>query len=61
MRMAMVKTFHLAHLNPNLEVHVALFRDLKNAFHLRQQLLNGNTEFEYALIDANAVSDPLSL
>lgn len=55
--MALVKTFHLAHLHPSLAVHVALFRDLKNAVYLRQQLLAGNKDFEYALIDANVVSD----
>lgn len=57
--MALVETFHLAHLPPSLAVHVALFRDLKNAVYLRQQLLDGNTDFEYALIDANVVSESL--
>lgn len=47
------------HLPPSLAVHVALFRDLKNAVFLRQQLLDGNTDFEYALIDANVVSESL--
>jgi EKC/KEOPS complex subunit CGI121/TPRKB len=52
----MLQTFHLSHLPPSLAVHVALFRDLRNASYLRQQLLNGKSEFEYALIDASVVS-----
>lgn len=55
--MALVETFHLAHLPPSLAVHIALFRNLRNAVYLRQQLLDGNRDFEYALIDANVVSD----
>lgn len=55
--MALLETFHLMHLPSSLAVHVALFRDLKNAVYLRQQLLDGNTDFEYALIDANVVSE----
>ena len=53
--MAELKTFHLAHLPHSLAVHVALYQDLKNAAFLRQQLLAGNADFEYALIDANVV------
>ena len=56
-----METFHLVHLPPSLAVYVALFRDLKNAVYLRQQLLDGNTDFEYALIDANVVSQSLVL
>lgn len=52
----MLQTFHLSHLPPSLAVHVALFRDVRNASHLRQQLIDGNSEFEYAFIDANVVS-----
>ena len=29
-----------------------MFKEVKNASFLRQQLLNGNTEFEYAFLDA---------
>jgi EKC/KEOPS complex subunit CGI121/TPRKB len=54
--MAAVQTLHLSHLSPALEVHVALFSDLLNAGFLRDQLLAGNSEFEYALIDASMVS-----
>lgn len=52
----MLQTFQLSHLPPSLAVHVALFRGLRNATYLRQQLLNGKSEFEYALIDASVVS-----
>ncbi|SLM37718.1 protein cgi121 [Lasallia pustulata] len=53
--MAELKTLHLAHLPPSLAVHVALYQDVKNAVFLRQQLLAGNAEFEYALIDASMI------
>lgn len=35
---------------------MALFRDVRNAVFLRQQLLEGNGHYEYAFIDANVVS-----
>ena len=53
--MASLQTLHLAHLPASLAVHVALYRDLGNAAFLRQQLLDGNADFEYALIDASVV------
>lgn len=53
--MANLKTLHLAHLPSDLAVHIALFQNLRNAAFLRQQLLDGNEDFEYALIDANVV------
>lgn len=53
--MADLKTLHLAHLPTDLAVHVALFQNLKNAAFLRRQLLDGNADFEYALIDASVV------
>jgi len=40
---------------PDLALHVALYRDVKNAAFLKQQLLDGNTDFEYAFIDASMV------
>jgi len=58
--MALLQTIHLEHLPPSYDVHVALFRDVKNASFLHQQLLAGNTDFEYALIDASVVSCPSS-
>jgi EKC/KEOPS complex subunit CGI121/TPRKB len=54
--MADLQTLRLAHLPTDLLIHVALYRDLKNAPFLRQQLLNGNNEYEYALVDASVVS-----
>lgn len=56
----LMTTLHLTHLPPTLGVYIALCRDLKNATFLRQQLLNGNTEFEYALLDASSVCALLS-
>lgn len=53
--MAKLQTFHLSHLPPELAVHVALYQGLQNATFLRQQLLDGNPAFEYALIDAGVV------
>jgi EKC/KEOPS complex subunit CGI121/TPRKB len=54
--MALIQTVHLEHLPRSHEIHVALYRDIKNATFLQQQLLDGNTHFEYALIDAGVVS-----
>ncbi|KAI9872347.1 MAG: hypothetical protein M1830_001747, partial [Pleopsidium flavum] len=53
--MEMLQTLQLSHLPPSLAVHVALYRDLQNASFLRQQLLDGNPDFEYAFIDADVV------
>jgi len=53
--MSFIKTLHLAHLPPGLEVHVALYEDLQNSRFLRKQLLDGNTDFEYAFVDARTV------
>ncbi|PGG95758.1 hypothetical protein AJ79_09886 [Helicocarpus griseus UAMH5409] len=52
--MSLVKTIELSHI-PDRPVHVALYRDVQNAPFLREQLLSGNTEFEYAFIDAATV------
>lgn len=54
--MALLQTFNLEHLPSTHTLHVALFRDVKNAPFLQQQLLEGNTEYEYAFIDASVVS-----
>jgi hypothetical protein len=54
--MALVRTLHLEHLPSSHAIHIALYRDIKNATFLQQQLLAGNTDFEYALIDAGVVS-----
>lgn len=44
----------LPHL-PNHDVYVLLFKDVTNAAFLRQQLLAGNADFEYAFLDATKV------
>ena len=54
--MSYLQTLQLTHLPPDLLIHVALYQDLRNAPFLRQQLLDGNHDFEYALIDASLVS-----
>lgn len=54
--MADVHTFHLSHL-PSHPVHVCLFKGVENTPFLRQQLLAGNSEFEYAFVDATTVRD----
>lgn len=58
--MAQLETISLPHLPSTLPVHVALYRNVQNAAFLRQQLLAGNSEFEYALIDASMVCDFLN-
>ncbi|ETN46788.1 uncharacterized protein HMPREF1541_00977 [Cyphellophora europaea CBS 101466] len=51
----MVEQVSLAHIPPELAVYVALYTELENAAFLRDQLLAGNTDFEYAFIDASMV------
>ncbi|KAL9620324.1 MAG: hypothetical protein Q9160_005123 [Pyrenula sp. 1 TL-2023] len=51
----MLQTIQLAHLPPELILHVALFRDLQNAAFLREQLIAGNAKYEYAFIDASMI------
>lgn len=55
--MSGLETIQLSHVPENLPVHVALYRDLHNAKFLREQLVSGNAEFEYAFIDASSVGD----
>jgi hypothetical protein len=54
--MALLESIHLEHLPPSYTLHAALFTSVTNAPFLHQQLLDGNTDFEYALIDASVVS-----
>jgi EKC/KEOPS complex subunit CGI121/TPRKB len=49
-------TIPIDHLPPGHAVHIALFHSVANAAFLHEQLLAGNTDFEYALIDASVVS-----
>ncbi|KAF4341791.1 hypothetical protein FBEOM_4248 [Fusarium beomiforme] len=51
----------LEHLPNSHKVYVALFRDVKNAAFLHQQLLARNPQFEYAFIDASVVVSRLQL
>lgn len=53
--MSALETINLSHLPASLPIHVGLYRDLQNAPFLRQQLISGNSDFEYALIDASMV------
>lgn len=53
-----LRTLHVEHLPPGYEVHIAVFQDVQNAEFLQRQLLEGNTAFEYALIDASVVGFP---
>jgi Kinase binding protein CGI-121 len=51
----MLETIRLAHIHPHLPIYVTLYHSVQNAAFLRQQLLAGKSEFEYAFIDANMV------
>ncbi|KAI9742895.1 MAG: hypothetical protein M1818_003624 [Claussenomyces sp. TS43310] len=53
--MTLLETFHLEHLPPGYDIHVALYDSVTNASFLHQQLLAGNTDFEYGFIDATVV------
>lgn len=53
--MALVRTFTIPHYE-TYPVHVALFKDVKNASYLRSQLLAANPDFDYAFLDAEMVS-----
>ena len=57
--MALLQTFNLEHLPSSHTLHIALFQHVKNAPFIHQQLLSNNTEFEYAFIDADIVSQLL--
>ena len=53
--MSLLQSFQLDHLPEDFAVHIALYQNVRNAAFLQQQLLQGNTDFEYAFIDASAV------
>ncbi|CAI4218449.1 unnamed protein product [Parascedosporium putredinis] len=50
-----METLTLEHLPVDYAVHLALFKNVKNAAFLHAQLLARNPEFEYAFIDASIV------
>jgi EKC/KEOPS complex subunit CGI121/TPRKB len=51
----MLQEIRLPHLPPGLPIYVALYRSVGNAAFLKEQLLAGNTDFEYAFIDATII------
>lgn len=53
-QMSTLETIALPHL-PQHHLCVGLFKNVKNAAFLRQQLLAGNADFEYAFLDASVV------
>ncbi|KAH8700312.1 protein cgi121 [Talaromyces proteolyticus] len=53
--MSFLETAHLSHLPQDTPVHVALYKDLKNASYLKEQLISGNTKFQYAFLDASTI------
>lgn len=52
-----VEAIHLAHMPPELTIFAAMYKDVQNAAFLHQQLLAGNSDFEYAFIDASMVGN----
>ncbi|EKD18171.1 uncharacterized protein L3040_007654 [Drepanopeziza brunnea f. sp. 'multigermtubi'] len=59
--MAHFQTIHLEHLPPSHDLHIALYHKVTNAAFLHQQLLAGNTDFEYALVDASVILSKLHI
>lgn len=55
----MLDSIALAHIPPTLSVYAGLYREVQNAAFLRQQLLDGNSDFEFAFIDAKSVRSAL--
>lgn len=51
----MVETIHLAHMPSELALYATVYRNVQNTQFLRDQLLAGNSDFEYAFIDASTV------
>jgi len=49
-----METITLPHL-PHSPIQACLFKNVQNAAFLRQQLLQGNTDFEYAFLDASVL------
>ncbi len=55
----MVEKINLAHMPPELALYEAVYTDLENASFLKEQLLAGNSDFDYAFIDASMVSEDI--
>ena len=49
-----MESISLPHLSDR-PLQIGLFKDVKNTQFLRQQLLDGNAEFEYAFLDASTL------
>ncbi|KAL7783782.1 kinase binding protein CGI-121 domain-containing protein [Trichoderma afarasin] len=56
-----VETIELEHVPASYRVYLALFRNVKNAAFLHQQLLARNAEFEYAFIEASTIVSRIHL
>jgi EKC/KEOPS complex subunit CGI121/TPRKB len=56
-----LESIALEHLPASHRIHLALFKDVKNAAFLHQQLLARNADFEYAFVDASVVLSRLQL
>lgn len=50
-----MEIIQLPHLPPTQSLHAVVFQDVRNAAFLRQQLLDGNTDYEYAFLDASVL------
>lgn len=50
-----LETVVLDHLPAQYAVHLAFFRNVRNAAFLHSQLLARNTDFEYGLVDSTVV------
>lgn len=46
-----MESIQLPHVPLTHTLHVTLFQNIENAGFLRQQLLEGNTDYEYAFLD----------
>ncbi|KAL7949745.1 kinase binding protein CGI-121 domain-containing protein [Trichoderma barbatum] len=56
-----VEIIELEHVPSSYRIYLALFRNVKNAGFLHQQLLARNAEFEYAFVDASTILSRLHL
>lgn len=54
--MTEIETVRLPHLE-DYPLYVGVYKDVQNSNFLRQQLLEGNSDFEYAFLDATVVCD----
>ena len=52
--MASIHTLTLPHYPSHL-IHIALFRNVSNAAHLRSQLLSANPDYDYAFLDPTTI------